>query len=131
MMGESLGTGVAVALAAERRVGGVLLDSPYASIDRIGARLYPWLPVRLLASDRFDSEARIAQLDEPLLIVHCEGDRLIPIAEARRLLARARRGGELLSVAGCGHVETWRDAAARARMLAVLADITDGVATPR
>jgi fermentation-respiration switch protein FrsA (DUF1100 family) len=129
VLGESLGTGVAVALAAEREVGGVVLDSPYASITRLGQRLLPWLPVSLLASDRFDSESRIGRVREPILIVHCDGDRVIPISEGRRLFARANPPRAFLTVQGCGHTRAWYDApAARARMLAALKASTRGEA---
>ena len=130
VMGESLGTGVALALAAERTVGGLVLDSPYASIERVMARLYPWLPVGLLVTDRFDSEERVTRVAEPILVVHCLEDGLIPISEGRRLAARARPPAEVLPVAGCGHAQTWGDAAARARMLAALSDITAALEPP-
>src|SRR5262245_13920243 len=53
LYGESLGTGVAVALAAERPVGKVILESPFTSAVAVGAAVYPLLPVRLLMKDRF------------------------------------------------------------------------------
>jgi fermentation-respiration switch protein FrsA (DUF1100 family) len=107
---------VAVALAAEREVAGLVLDSPYASVERVAARRFPWLPVTWLASDRFDSEARIRQVREPILAVHCTNDTLITIGEARRLLALAP-GRPPAGSAGCGHVEGWRDAGARTQMI--------------
>ena len=130
LFGESLGSGVAIALAAEREVAGLVLDSPYSSIERVAARLYPWLPVSLLASERFDSEARIGRVREPILISHCTTDRLIPIAEARRLMARARSPVVLDAVPGCAHVEGWAEEPARARMLAALQAFTEGRAWP-
>lgn len=126
VFGESLGSGVAIALAAERDVGGLVLDSPYGSIERVAARLYPWLPVSLLASERFDSEARIGRVSEPVLISHCTTDRLIPITEARRLEARAKSPVVLHAVPGCAHVEGWSEAPARARMIAALQAFTEG-----
>jgi fermentation-respiration switch protein FrsA (DUF1100 family) len=125
VFGESLGSGVAVALAAERQVGGLVLDSPYSSIERVAARLYPWLPVSVLAADRFNSEARIGRVEEPILISHCTDDRLIPVYEARRLVARAKEGRVLLdAVPGCAHVEGWAQTPARERMLAALQAFT-------
>ncbi len=55
LYGESLGTGVAIEVAAEKKVAGVILDSPFTSIVERAAQLYPWLPVRLLLQDRYDS----------------------------------------------------------------------------
>ena len=120
VFGESLGSGVAVALAADREVGGVLLDSPYNSIDGVAARLYPWLPVRQLARHRFDSGKRIAAVTEPVLMVHCDADALIPLAEARRLRARAGANAELLVLPGCGHTATWYQPRGRDRMMGAL-----------
>ena len=130
VMGQSLGSGVAVALAAERQVGGLVLDSPYASIECTAARLYPWLPVRLLARDRFDSETRVRRVREPILIAHCTEDRLIPVAEARRLYARATGPKSLQLINGCGHIETWDNATARATMLGALTAFTRGEPWP-
>ena len=123
-VGESLGSGVAVALAAERELAGVLLDSPYASIERTMAYHYPWVPVRYLARDRFDSEKRIRQVSEPVFIVHCDRDATIPIAEARRLYARAHEPKSFVRVRGCAHVTTWEDPPTRDRILAALLAFT-------
>ena len=68
LWGESLGTGVAVALAAERDVGGVILDAPFSSIADVGAAAYPFAPVRWLIKDPFHSDRRIARVHAPLLI---------------------------------------------------------------
>ena len=54
LYGESLGTGVAIEVAAEKKVAGVILDSPFTSIVERAAQLYPWLPVRLLLQDRYE-----------------------------------------------------------------------------
>ena len=125
VFGESLGSGVAVALAAEREVGGLVLDSPYASVERTAARLYPFLPVRWLAADRYDSEARIGRVREPVLVAHCEGDRLIPPGEGRRLYDRIPGPKTLSLLPGCGHVQTW-EAGGKAPMLRALAAFTTG-----
>lgn len=127
LFGESLGTGVAVALAAERPVGGLVLDSPYASMTRLGERLLPGLPVRWLTTNRFNSEARIADVEEPMLFVHCDGDATIPIGEGRRLYARAKAPRVFDAVPGCGHIGAWYDdPTAKARMIAALQAFTQG-----
>ena len=64
LFGESLGTGVAVALAAERQVGRVILQAPFTSAADIGASAYPLLPVRLLMKDQFRSDERIGNVKE-------------------------------------------------------------------
>jgi len=85
--GESLGTGVAIALAAEKPADRVILESPYTSTVDIGAANYWLLPVRLLMKDQFRSDLRIAQVRAPVLILHGEADGIIPIGYGERLFA--------------------------------------------
>jgi hypothetical protein len=89
LWGESLGTGVAVALAAERQVGGLILDAPFTSAADIGAAAYPFLPVRWLIRDSFRSDERIGRVTAPLLVLHGEQDRVIPIRFGEKLFALA------------------------------------------
>src|SRR5687767_15079575 len=85
--GESLGSGVAVAIASERSVTHVILDAPFTSAADIGAATYPFLPVRLLMKDQFRSDERIARVKAPVLILHGEADRIVPIKYGERLYA--------------------------------------------
>jgi fermentation-respiration switch protein FrsA (DUF1100 family) len=105
---ESLGTGPAVTLATRRPVAGVVLDSAYASILRLANWRLPIFPNSFLMTDVYRSEDRIAHINAPLLMTHCDGDQTIPIAEARRLFAAARPPKEMVVLKGCGHVQTWR-----------------------
>jgi fermentation-respiration switch protein FrsA (DUF1100 family) len=125
LFGESLGSGVAVTLADEHPVAGLVLDSPFASIVRLGERAAPWLPVRMLMRERFDSEVRIGGVDAPVLIVHCMADREIPFSEGRRLFEAAEAPKDMVAMTGCGHTETWRGQG-RARMLSALKAWTAG-----
>jgi uncharacterized protein len=90
LWGESLGTGVAVALAAERPVGRVLLESPFTSTADIAAAAYPFLPVRLLMQDQFRSDERIAKVTAPVLVLHGARDTVVPIGYGERLYALIR-----------------------------------------
>jgi uncharacterized protein len=87
LWGESLGTGVAVALAAERPVGGVILEAPFTSAADVGQSAYPFVPVRLLMHDQFRSSERIGRVTAPVLVLHGERDEVIPIAFGERLYA--------------------------------------------
>ena len=87
LYGESLGSGVAVALAAEHKVGKVILEAPYTSAVEIGTAAYPFLPVRLLMHDQFRSDERIGKLTAPVLVLHGARDSVIPIAYGERLYA--------------------------------------------
>lgn len=83
--GRSLGTGVAVALAAERPVAAVVLASPYDSLVAIGRTHYPFLPVSLALRHRFDAAALAPALRAPLLAVVAERDPVVPIERSRAL----------------------------------------------
>jgi uncharacterized protein len=87
--GESLGTGVAVALAAERPVGWLVLEAPFTSAADVAARIYPFLPVRWLMQDQFRSDARIGAIAAPVLVLHGAHDSIVPIEFGERLFALA------------------------------------------
>jgi uncharacterized protein len=105
--GESLGTGVAVQLAASRNVAAVILDAPYTSITDIAARLYPFIPVKLFLKDKFASVDYIARIRAPLLILHGERDMTIPVAFGRELYAQAPEPKEMHILAGAGHSDIY------------------------
>ena len=103
LWGESLGTGVATKMANERRVRGVILQSPYVSVADRAAEMFFWLPARRLVTDRFDSAARIATIEAPLLVVHGARDTIIPIAHGRALFAAARHPKTFVELPDRGH----------------------------
>lgn len=89
LYGESLGSGVAVALAAEAPEGGapgaIILEAPFTSIVELAAARYWFAPVRLLLKDRFETLSIISRVHAPTLILHGERDGLIDVDHARRL----------------------------------------------
>ena len=85
VLGRSLGSGVAVQLAAIRPVRAVVLVSPYDSLRSLARKQYPFVPVSLLLRHPFDSLARAPGIETPLLVVAGERDRLVPPAFSRRL----------------------------------------------
>jgi fermentation-respiration switch protein FrsA (DUF1100 family) len=87
--GESLGSGIAVRIAAERPVGGVILDAPYTSIVDVAAKAYPFLPVRLFLIDRYETTRYIASIKAPLLILHGERDGVVPVGMGREVARMA------------------------------------------
>lgn len=103
LYGESLGSGVATALAAERDVGAVVLEAPFTSIRAIAETRYWYVPVRWLLRDPFDSLARIARIRVPVLILHGDADTLIPLAHGERLLEAANEPKHLEVVEGATH----------------------------
>lgn len=101
--GESLGTGVAVRLATERRPTALVLRSPYTSLADVGRYHYPFLPVGLLLRDRFPSKERIRQVGCPLLIIAAEHDGVVPAALSRTLYEAAGDPKELLMIENADH----------------------------
>src|SRR5436305_570383 len=111
LWGESLGSGIAIALAAERPVGKLILDAPFTSAVDIAAALYRFLPVRLLMRDTFRSDQRIARVKAPVLILHGEADRVVPIAYGERLYAMIPGEKRMVRFPGGQHVDLDRHGA--------------------
>ena len=103
LWGESLGGGVAIALAAQEKVGRLILEAPFTSAEDVAARAYPFAPVRLLMKDRFRSDARIGAVSAPVLVLHGDRDGIVPIALGERLYALVRAPKRLVRFPGGGH----------------------------
>ena len=103
LWGFSLGTGVATALAAERPIAGLILESPYTSTVELAGSLLRIVPVSLLMLDQFHSDQRIARVNVPLLVMHGTSDRAIPIALSERLFALAHEPKQFVRFPGGGH----------------------------
>lgn len=89
LYGESLGSGVAVQLATERTVAAIVLEAPFASAVEVAAGAYPFVPVRWLMWDRYDSLAKIMAVTAPILVMHGERDEVVPVSQGKRLFERA------------------------------------------
>jgi len=89
LFGESLGTGVAVQMATEYDVAGLILQAAYTSVASRAAEIYFYIPVQLLIQDRFDSINKIARVKAPIIMFHGELDTTIPPANSRALMAAA------------------------------------------
>ncbi len=114
LYGESLGGGVVVQLASERRLGAVVLEAPFTSAGDVGAAAYPIMPVRRLIKDRFASVEKIAGIGAPLLIVHGEADRTVPTRLGRALLAAAREPKEGVFLPAADHNDVFDHGGAEA-----------------
>lgn len=103
--GESIGTGVAVQMAKEQPLFGIVLQSAYTSIAVMAAQTYWFLPgIYYLVRDPLDSLSKIAQVSSPILIIHGEQDNLIPIEQGRTLAAAATSRMQFIAVPSAGHV---------------------------
>lgn len=122
LVGESLGTGVAVALAAEEKVAGLVLEAPFSSASHVAASVYWMFPVSALMKDPFHSVNRIPRIRAPVLILHGTADTVVPIRFGERLYAAANEPKTFIRLEGGGHqvLESAAAMAALRKWLAVL-----------
>jgi hypothetical protein len=104
--GRSLGSGVAVALAAERPLAGVILATPFDSLAAVAKRYYWYLPVDWMLKHRFDSIERAPRLGAPLLCLIAERDEVIPPEHGERLYAAWGGAKRKVVLAGANHNAT-------------------------
>ncbi len=125
-MGRSLGSGVAVHLAANRKLAGVILVSPYDSVRSLAKSTYPYLPIDLMLRHPFDSVALAGAVATPLLCLVAEGNNVIPPTHSRRLFetwGTAAKSWRLLSAdhdSISARPEYWREIEAFLDQLRVL-----------
>lgn len=94
--GESLGTNIATRIAIEREVAGLILEAPYTSIVDVAAGAYPFVPMRFILTDRYETSRYIANVKVPLLILHGERDGVVPVAMGRELARLANEPKRLV-----------------------------------
>ena len=103
LWGISLGTGAAVAIAAERPIGKLILEASYTSTVDVAASFMPLVPVRTLMKDQFRSDERIGRVTAPLLMLHGERDRTVSVRFGERLFALAREPKRFVRFPKGGH----------------------------
>jgi fermentation-respiration switch protein FrsA (DUF1100 family) len=101
--GWSLGSAVAVNLASEVDEAAVILEGAPASLVAIGERQYPWMPIRLVMRNPFESILKVRRVDSPMLFLHSPSDEVIPIEEGRKLFEAAPEPKHFVEIAG-GHI---------------------------
>ncbi len=90
ILGESLGGGVGVQLAAiqcrrNQAPAGLILSATFSSMVETASRKFPWLPVKLMLQDRYHSDRHIPEVNCPLLQFHGADDTLVPVSLGQRL----------------------------------------------
>jgi pimeloyl-ACP methyl ester carboxylesterase len=126
LMGRSLGSAVAVALAADNGARALVLENAFTAMPDVASIHYPWLPVHWVMKNRYDSVARIRRYTGPLLQTHGAADVLIPIALARALFdAAPSKNKKWVEFPGIGHNDS-----EPARFYAELAAFVDAVTPP-
>lgn len=98
--GESLGGAVAIELARRREVAALILEDTFTSLSDMGAKIYPWLPVRWVLRIKYDSIAKIGRVKAPVLVIHSRADDLVPFEQGERLFEAAAGKKEFLETGG-------------------------------
>ena len=89
--GESLGTGVATEIAQNKNFGGIILESPFTSMIAAGKDKYPYLPVRVLLKDKYESDKKIKNINSPILIMHGKVDNIVPFHMGKKMYELANQ----------------------------------------
>ena len=105
LVGESLGAAVAAAAAARQRdlTAGLLLITPWDRLSRVASHHYPWLPVRWLLRDDYDSQAQLAHFDRPVVVAVAEHDTIVPARFGTALHAALGGAKRLVVIAASDH----------------------------
>jgi len=107
LSGQSLGTGVAVRLAANGWGTRLVLLSPYTSMTAVAEQgIYRMFPIGLLLRDRFDSEQLAPRIQLPVLVLHGTRDEVVPFELGRALSSRFPQA-RFVEVPGAGHNDLW------------------------
>jgi uncharacterized protein len=83
--GESLGTGVATEIAQNKNFAGIILESPFTSMIDAGKDKYPFLPVKFLLKDKYESNKKIKNIKCPILIMHGKVDNIVPFHMGKKM----------------------------------------------
>tara|TARA_Y100001970_G_C14239657_1_gene864091 strand:+ start:1521 stop:2357 length:837 start_codon:yes stop_codon:yes gene_type:complete len=83
--GESLGTGIAIEIAQNKNFAGIILESPFTSMVDAGKTQYPYLPVRFLLKDKYESDKKIKKVKSPILIMHGKIDQIVPFYMGKKM----------------------------------------------
>ena len=102
VFGRSLGSSIAAWLASRRRPAALILESSFSSVPSMAQRLYPFLPVKWLATFSYNTRQYVSNLACPLLMVHSKNDEIIPYAEGRLVFDAAPADKQFLDIRG-GH----------------------------
>ena len=103
--GESLGSGQAIRLAAARLVAAIVLESPLTSTVDVARATYFWLPLGLLLTDQYNNERNIRAVPAPILVLHGEQDKVIPVEMGRRVYRAANEPKKIELFSHGGHVD--------------------------
>ena len=107
--GESLGTGVAVEIGQSNKFNSIILESPYTSMVKAAKIYYPYLPVKFLLKDKYDSEKKIKNIKTPILIMHGKKDNIVPFYMGKKLFEIANKPKKFLQIEEDDHMLSFND----------------------
>jgi len=109
LYGESLGTGVAVEIGQTNKFNSIILESPYTSMVKAAKIYYPYLPVKFLLKDKYESEKKIKNIKTPVLIMHGKKDNIVPFYMGKKLFEIANKPKKFLQIDEDDHMLSFND----------------------
>ena len=109
LYGESLGTGVAVEIGQTNKFNSIILESPYTSMVKAAKIYYPYLPVKFLLKDKYESEKKIKNIKTPILIMHGKKDNIVPFYMGKKLFEIANKPKKFLQIEEDDHMLSFND----------------------
>ena len=100
IFGRSLGGAIAAYQACSHKPGALILESTFTSVPDLGAKVYPFLPVKLISRFKYDTEGYLERVNCPVLIVHSPDDEMMPYKHGQRLFEAANEPKEFLKISG-------------------------------
>lgn len=122
--GASLGGAIAAQLALDKPVRGAIFEASFSSVIDVGEHLYPWLPARLIAHNRYEADKRVARSTVPKLFASSRDDQLIPFALGRKLYDAAADPKQFFELTGPHDEAGWNNTPAYWPVLAGFVDRT-------
>jgi fermentation-respiration switch protein FrsA (DUF1100 family) len=89
LYGESLGTAVAIEIAQNKYLAGIILESPFTSMVELAQKYYPVLPVKFLLKDKYETIKKLPNINSPLLVLHGKLDNIVPFSMGKKLFEKA------------------------------------------
>jgi fermentation-respiration switch protein FrsA (DUF1100 family) len=108
LYGESLGSGVAVYLAARREIAALILEAPFTSVAEVAQYHYSFIPASALVRDRFEALSSIGKVKAPILVLHGDRDRVVPVRFGHALFDAAPDPKEAWFAPQAGHEDLAR-----------------------
>jgi len=91
LYGESLGTAVAIEIAQNKNLAGIILESPFTSMVELAQKYYPVLPVKFLLKDKYETIKKLPNINSPILVLHGKLDNIVPFSMGEKLFEKAKK----------------------------------------